>query len=68
MIGDQPSWSLTNAVLERHGEWATLAFRLGILALLQECVRAMAEPNARVGLVMTARELVDALAHLSWDA
>lgn len=61
------AWPLAITTLERLNGWAVLAMRLGTLALLQECVRAMAEPGASPDLVHKARELVDALAHMPWD-
>lgn len=61
------SWPLAIATLERLNNWAVLALRLGVLALLQECTRAMAQPNASPQLVVRARELVEALAHMPWE-
>jgi hypothetical protein len=61
------SWPLAVATLERLNNWAVLALRLGTLALLQECTRAMSQPNASPQLVMRARELVEALAHMPWE-
>jgi hypothetical protein len=62
-----PSWPLALAALERIGSWANYALRLGTLALLQECVRAMAEQRASPQLIDRAQELLDALRHMSWD-
>lgn len=45
-----------------------LALRLGTLALIQECVRELAQPRARAELVARLRELVDALAHMPFDS
>ena len=61
------SWPLAVATLERLNNWAVLALRLGTLALLQECTRAMSQPNASPQLVVRARELVEALAHMPWE-
>lgn len=55
------------ASLERINTWATLALRLGTLALINECVREMALPGARADLVVKMRELVEALAHMPWE-
>lgn len=60
-------WPLAMAALERLGPWASYALKLGTLALLQECVREMAQPDARAGLVEEARRLVEALAHMHWE-
>ena len=54
-------WPIAVAALERVNTWAVLAVRLGALALLQECTRAMAQPSAPKRLVVRAREIVDAL-------
>lgn len=62
-----PSWPIVLATLEQIGSWTTLAMRLGILALLQECTRAMALPNAPASLVNEAQMLVDALRHMPWE-
>jgi len=64
----RPSWPVVVATLEQISDWAALALRLGILALMQECVRALAQPDARAELVVRMRELVEALAHLPFDA
>ena len=61
------SWALAVATLERINGWAVLALRLGTLALLQECVHAMAQPHAKPELVQRAKELVDALGQLPWS-
>lgn len=61
------AWPLAITTLERLNGWALLAMRLGTLALLQECVREMALPNASEELVERARELVEALAHMPWN-
>lgn len=63
----KPSWSIVVASLEQLSDWAVLALRLGILALIQECVRALAQPGARADLVVRLRELVEALAHMPFD-
>ena len=62
-----PSWPLALAMLEQIGPWTALAIRLGTLALLQECVRAMAQPDAPAELVGEAQALLDALRHMSWE-
>jgi len=60
-------WPYVIAALERIGSWSVLALRLGTLALLQECTRAMAQKDAKPDLVRRARELVDALALMPWE-
>ena len=61
-------WSFVIAALERVTPWAVMALRLGTLALLQECTRAMAQEHAPRALVVRAKELVAALDRMSWDA
>lgn len=61
-------WPYAVAALERLNVWTVMALRLGTLALLQECVAAMALRGARKELVVRARELVDALDRMPWDA
>jgi hypothetical protein len=60
----KPSWPVAIASLERISDWSVLALRLGTLALVQACVRDLAQPRARGDLVVRLRELVDALAHM----
>lgn len=54
-------------MLEQLGTWPTLALRLGILALLQECIRSMAQPGAPAALVTEAQALLDVLRHMPWE-
>jgi hypothetical protein len=63
----QPSWPIVLATLEQLADWATLALRLGTLALIQECVRELAQPKARAELVVRLRALVEALAHMPFE-
>lgn len=63
----KPSWPVVIATLEQLANWATLALRLGTLALIQECVRELAQRDARPELVNRLRILVDALAHMPFD-
>ena len=58
------SWPMAIAALEQLSGWAVLALRLGTLALIQQCVRELAEEDARAELVVRLRELADALAHM----
>ena len=58
------SWPMAIASLEQLSGWAVLALRLGTLALIQQCVRELAEENARADLVVRLRVLTDALAHM----
>ncbi len=60
-------WPYAIAALERLNSWAVLALRLGTLALLQECTRAMGQSRARRSLVARAKELVQALELLPWE-
>lgn len=60
----RPSWPTTIAALEQLASWGGLALRLGTLALIQQCVRELAEPNAHPALVVRMRMLTDALAHM----
>jgi hypothetical protein len=64
----KPSWAIAVASLEQLSDWAALALRLGTLALIQECVRELAQREARRDLVARLRELVEALAHMPFDA
>jgi hypothetical protein len=64
----KPSWPIVIASLEQLSDWAILALRLGTLALIQECVRELAQRNARADLVHRLRELVDALAHMPFES
>ena len=58
------SWPTAIASLEQLSDWAVLALRLGILALIQHCVRELAEQDARADLIVRLRTLTDALAHM----
>src|SRR5580765_6387015 len=42
----KPTWPIVIASLEQLSDWAVLAFRLGTLALIQSCVRELAQANA----------------------
>ena len=64
----RPSWPVAVASLEQLAKWATLALRLGTLALIQECVRELAQRDAKAEVVVRLRELVDALAHMPFEA
>lgn len=64
----RPSWPLAIAALEQLSGWAVLALRLGTLALIQQCVRELAEEDARTDLVVRLRALTDALAHMPLEA
>lgn len=63
-----PSWPLAIATLEQLSGWAVLALRLGTLALIQQCVRELAEENARADTIVRLRALTDALAHMPLEA
>ena len=63
----KPSWPIIIASLEQLADWAALALRLGTLALIQECVRDLAQREAKREQVARLRELVEALAHMPFD-
>lgn len=60
----RPSWPTAIASLEQLSGWAVLALRLGTLALIQQCVRELAEQDARADVIVRLRALTDALAHM----
>lgn len=60
----RPSWPIVIASLEQLGEWPVLALRLGTLALIQNCVRELAQTNAKADLIVRLRMLTEALAHM----
>jgi hypothetical protein len=64
----RPTWPIVFASLEQISDWAVLAFRLGTLALIQTCVRELAEPDAPADLVSRLRALTEALAHMPFEA
>lgn len=64
----RPSWPIVIAYLEQIAPWPVLALRLGTLALIQNCVRELAEADARADLVVKLRDLVEALAHMPLEA
>lgn len=64
----KPSWPVAIASLEQLADWATLALRLGTLALIQGCVRELARADAHADLVVRLRALTEALAHMPLEA
>lgn len=65
----KPSWAIVIASLEQlAGEWGPLALRLGTLALIQNCVRELAQTNAKADLIVRLRMLTEALAHMPLEA
>ena len=62
------SWPIVIAYLEQMSGWAVLALRLGTLALIQDCVKELAKPDADPDIVVGLRKLVDALAHMPMEA
>ena len=58
------SWPLAIASLEQLSGWGVFALRLGTFALIQQCVRELAEQDARADLIVRLRALTDALAHM----
>ena len=63
----RPSWPIAIAALEQLSGWGVLALRLGTLALIQQCVRELAEENAHADTVARLRALTDALAHMPFE-
>jgi hypothetical protein len=63
----KPTWPIVVASLEQLGDWAVLALRLGTLALVQECVRELAQRHARAEVVKRLRELVEALEQMPYE-
>ena len=63
----RPSWPIVVASLEQLADWAALALRLGTLALINECVRELAQREAKRETLVRLRELVDALAHMPFE-
>ena len=64
----RPSWATTIASLEQLSGWAVLALRLGTLALIQQCVRELAQEHARADVIVRLRALTEALAHMPLEA
>lgn len=64
----RPSWPMAIATLEQLSGWAVLALRLGTLALIQQCVRELAEEDARADVIVRLRALTEALAHMPLEA
>ena len=64
----KPTWPIVITSLEQISAWATLALRLGTLALVQECVRELAQRDAKADVVVRLRELVEALAHMPYES
>ena len=64
----KPSWPIIVASLEQLAGWSVLALRLGTLALIQECVRDLAQRDAKAEVVVRLRELVEALAHMPFES
>jgi len=62
------SWPIIIAYLEQMSAWGVLALRLGTLALIQDCVKELAKPDADPDIVAGLRKLVDALAHMPMEA
>lgn len=64
----KPTWPIVIASLEQLSKWAVFALRLGTLALIQECVRELAQREARADVIVRLRELVEALAHMPYES
>jgi hypothetical protein len=63
----KPSWPIVNASLEQLNACGPLALRLGILALIQDCVRDLALADSDGSAVARLRELVEMLAHMRFE-
>lgn len=61
------SWPVAISTLDQIDPRMVFALRLGTLALIQECVRAMAQRDAKFHLVERMRELVESLAKMPWE-
>lgn len=60
-------WQYAIAALERIGPWAVNAMRMGILLVLQQCIRDLAKPKASRDLLTRASELLKVLDQIPWD-
>lgn len=65
----KPTWPIVNASLEQLGAAHNnvpliLALRLGVLTMINNCVRELAEPTASPALINRLRDLVEVLAHI----
>lgn len=65
---DVHSWPVVLAGLERLLAESAFAYRLGVLGLIKERVALMMERDAGPEHVDRMRELVEALAHMEWNA
>lgn len=63
----KPTWPIVIASLEQLAPWSVLALRLGTLALIQSCVRDLAQPTASAEQIVALRALVEALAHMPYE-
>jgi hypothetical protein len=63
----KPTWPVVIASLEQLTDWGPMALRLGILALIQECTRALAQREAKAHLLVRLRELEKALSHMPFE-
>lgn len=63
----KPTWPIVIASLEQLAEWSVLALRLGTLALINECVRELAQRDARKEAVERLQTLVTALSHMPYE-
>lgn len=64
----KPSWPIAIATLEQLADWSVLALRMGTLAMIQACVRDLEQPESRADLIVRLRDLVEALAHMPYEA
>jgi hypothetical protein len=60
----RPSWPIVVAYLEQLGNWSVLALRLGIVTLMQNQLRELAQERVSAGSIQRMRDLIEALAHL----
>lgn len=61
------TWPAAIAMLERVGQDAVFAQRLGMITLLQNCLRRMAERDCPTEAVNEAQLLLDRLRRMPWD-
>lgn len=61
------SWPIALASLEQLASWGTFAQRLGMLALVQECVRELAQRDASASFAHKLKELAEALVQMPYE-
>lgn len=66
MLAADP-WDLAVASLELAAPWATHALKVGIVALINECMREIARPGGTKQSTVRAEELLKALRKMPYD-